>query len=41
MTTTNKLRQFRVLPIGGAKKRTNDNTGDQAEEDGPVKYDHP
>lgn len=27
MTATSKLRQFRVLPMGGAKARTNDNSG--------------
>jgi len=41
MTATNKLRTFRLLPVQGAKKRTNDDTGEQAKEDGPVKYDHP
>jgi hypothetical protein len=27
MTTTKTLRQFRILPMGGAKARTNDNSG--------------
>jgi hypothetical protein len=40
MATTNKLRQFRILPMGGAKARTNDNTGQKAPEDEFVRYNH-
>lgn len=41
MTTTEELSQFRILPLGDAKMRTNDDTGDQAPEDEFVNYDHP
>lgn len=40
MTTTETLREFRVLPMGDAKARTNDDSGKITPEDDLVGYDH-
>jgi hypothetical protein len=40
MTTQRSTRSFRLLPLGGAKARTNDDSGQLKFEDATARYNH-